>query len=389
MVAPASIVTQERGRDVVGTQMIGGMTTRRTALGMLGATLALPAAAASRTIQMFAGTYAAEGGKGLYLFTYDAAADRWAVGAPVPGIVDASFGVGGGPSGAYYLVQEGRRGTVSAYAPDWTRRGTATTQGEDPCFAALDRASLCLAVANYSSGSVAFHRLDRATGVPGEPVVFRHVGSGPNASRQQAPHAHWVGFSPDRRWLHSVDLGADTIFAYRFDPQARALSPPVVAWRATGGAGPRHMVHHPRLPRAYVVCELSNQLITLDAGPDGSFTTRQTLSTLPAGYTGASQAAHIAVDRAGERLYLSNRGHDSIAAFALDAAGTPSLIQHVSCGGRWPRLFRLLERERRLIVANERSGTLAVLQIASDGRLTPTSQSLVVPGIAFIDIIPG
>ena len=367
--------------------MIDGMTTRRTALAMLGATLAVPATAAGRTLRLIAGTYAGEGGKGLYPISYDSAADRWQVEAPVAGIVDASYGVGGGPSGSYYLVQEGKQGAVAAYALDWTRRGSASTQGEDPCFVALDWASGCLAIANYSSGSVAFHRLDPKTGVPGEPVVFHHEGSGPNASRQAAPHAHWVGFTPDRRWLHAVDLGADAIFAYRFDPQARRLAAPVVAWRAPAGAGPRHMVHHPRRPCAYVVCELSNTLVTLDARADGRFATRNTVSTLPAGYAGASQAAHVAVDRAGRRLYLSNRGHDSIAVFALDAAGTPSLLQHIASGGRWPRMFRLMEPERRLIVANEHSGTLAVFQITSDGLLTATSQSLSVPGIAFVDVV--
>ncbi|MEX7038360.1 beta-propeller fold lactonase family protein, partial [Pseudomonas aeruginosa] len=61
--------------------------------------------------------------------------------------------------------------------------------------------------------------------------MFRHTGQGPNKARQEASHAHWVGFSPDRRWLHSVDLGTDTIFAYRFDPHARALAEPIAAWR--------------------------------------------------------------------------------------------------------------------------------------------------------------
>ena len=363
--------------------MTDGTTTRRMALALLGATLALPAAARPKTERLIAGTYTSEGGKGLYPITYDIDADRWTVGTPTA-TLDASYGLAG-PPGAYYLVHERPQGQLATFAADWTRRATVSTEGADPCFVAIDRASLCLAVANYSSGSVAFYRIDRATGLPAEATLFRHTGSGPNAGRQLGPHAHWVGFSPDRRWLHAVDLGADAIFAYRFDATARTLAPPVVAWRAAAGAGPRHMVHHPRLPRAYVVCELSNTLAFLDARPDGSFTTRQEHSTLPPGYAGASQAAHIAVDGTGRRLYVSNRGHDSIAVFALDAQGAPSLIQHVSCGGRWPRLFRLLEHDSRLVVANERSGTLDVLRIASDGRLVPTPQSLSIPGLAFID----
>lgn len=379
-----------------GVQAGDGMTdgtTRRTLLGAMGATLAFPMAAGhARTARnaptLIAGTYAREGGKGLYPIASDG--DRWRVGTPVDGIADASFGVGGGPGGNWYLVREQAQGEVSAYAPGWVRRATVSTGGADPCHLALDRQSACLAVANYSSGSVAFFPLDRQTGAPASPTVFRHAdadafaSAGKDHERQEAPHAHWVGFSPDCRWLHAVDLGADAIFAYRFDPVARTVAPPVVAWRAPAGAGPRHMARHPRQPLAYVVCELSNALHTLDVRADGTFVGRHSISTLPAGHRGASQAAHIAIDRAGKRIYVSNRGHDSIAVFALDAAGVPTLVQHVASGGHWPRVFALLDAERRLVVGNERSGTLSVFRIAADGRLAPTGETLSVPGVVFL-----
>lgn len=373
--------------------MTDGMT-RRTILGAMGTTLALPiaAGAANRMPSLVAGTYAREGGKGLYPVA--GARDRWQVGTPVAGIVDASFGIGGGPGGSWYLVREQAQGEMSVYAPGWVRRATVSTGGADPCHLALDRGSACLAVANYSSGSVAFYQLDRRTGVPTPAGVFRHAdieiggqtdsGRGRNHDRQEAPHAHWVGFSPDRRWLHAVDLGADAIFAYRFDPQARTVAAPLVAWRAPAGAGPRHMARHPRQALAYVVCELSNALYTLDARTDGRFVTRHSISTLPKNHAGASQAAHIAIDRAGRRIYVSNRGHDSIAVFALDAAGTPALLQHIPSGGQWPRVFALLDDERRLVVGNERSGTMAVFRVAGDGRLTPTGETRSVPGIVFL-----
>ncbi len=373
-------------------------TTRRTMLGAMGATLVFPLAAAaarasraaSLAPRLIAGTYAREGGKGLYPITGQG--DRWRVGTPVTGIADASFGIGGGPGGMWYLVREQAQGEVSAYATGWNRRATVSTGGADPCHLALDRPSACLAVANYSSGSVAFIQLDQRTGVPAPATVFRHadtgigarMGTGKDHDRQEAPHAHWVGFSPDRRWLHAVDLGADAIFAYRFDPQARSVAPPVVAWRAPAGAGPRHIARHPRQPLAYVVCELSNALYTLDARSDGHFVTRHSISTLPKGYTGASQAAHIAIDRAGRRLYVSNRGHDSIAVFALDAAGVPTLLQHIASGGHWPRVFALLDDERQLVVGNERSGTLVVFRVAGDGRLAATGETLSVPGVVFL-----
>ena len=359
--------------------------TRRGTLGALAAA-GLPAAlrGAGGERRLIAGTYAREGGKGLYPVAYDAALDRWRVDPAMAGIDDASFGVGGGPADTYYLVKEGSAGSLAAYGPDWRRRALVQTGGADPCYVAIDRASACLAVAHYSSGGIAFIRLDPRTGAPGGPIQFLHKGSGPNAARQSAPHAHWVGYSPDRRWLHAVDLGADRIFRYAFDPRARRLTAAGEAWQAPPGAGPRHLVRHPRLPLAYVVCEMGNMVAMLGADPDGRFATRQIVSTLPATFSGATQAGHIAIDRAGRRLYVSNRGHDSIAVFALDAAGMPTALQHVPCGGRWPRFFLLIEDQHRLIVANERSGTLDPFAIGADGRLSATGLRLSVPGVAFL-----
>lgn len=364
--------------------------TRRAALSAIASatvatTLHAAPAIAADQVRLVAGTYAREGGKGLYPLVHDRASRRWQIESPVAGIDDASFAVRGDRAGLWYVLREQAAGSVTAFAGGWRPGATRSTGGADPCHAALDQASGCLAIANYSSGSVAFHRTDPVTGVPGEGVIFAHSGKGPDTSRQEGPHAHWVGFSPDRRWLHSVDLGTDSIIAYRFDAQQRTLvAAPSPAWRAPPGAGPRHLVWHPRLPRAYVVCEMANMLIALDSRSDGSFISTHQASTLPTGFTGASQAAHIAIDRAGRYLYVSNRGHDSIAVFALDRAGQPSLVQHSATGGHWPRIFLLLEDLRQVLVANERSGTIAVFTLGADGRLAPTGQRLTVPGVVFL-----
>jgi 6-phosphogluconolactonase len=346
-----------------------------TGLGVAGEPLFARVSARDRLI---AGTYANEGGKGLYPIV------DGHVGRPVAGIINASYGVGGGPNGTVYLLREQAEGRVTGYAPDWTARGGASTGGADPCHVAIDHASACLAVANYSSGSVAFYRLDRRTGATGAAQLFQHRGHGPNTERQAGPHAHWVGFSPDRRWLHAVDLGADAIFAYRFDPVARTLAEPVLAWSAPAGAGPRHMVRHPTLPRAYLACELTPKLFVLDALPDGRFRDAGEHALLPEGTTGPSYAAHIAIDRAGRTLYVSNRGANSITVFALDARGEPRVVQHVPTGGDWPRFFLLREGRGEMLVANERSGTVVAFRVAPDGRLTSSGRSIAIPGVVFL-----
>ncbi|KQN34225.1 hypothetical protein ASG37_06335 [Sphingomonas sp. Leaf407] len=358
------------------------MTTRRHVLAGAGAASALailPAAARTTRPALVAGTYAARGGAGLY--PIEPTTTGWQVAEPIGKLTDLSFGVSRGDKA--YFVHESAKGRLIATDRAGGILADLPSGGDDPCHVAIDRAGRMLAVANYSSGTVAVYPLNRA-GIPAAPVVRQQAGTGPNVDRQAGPHAHWVGFTADGRYLHAVDLGADAVFAYTM--QGTTPSQPRLAWQAPAGSGPRHLARHPRLPVAYVVTELANTLVTLDAKPDGSFTTRASQSLLPPGFTGASAAAHLWIDRTGRRLYASNRGHDSIAVFALDAKGDARPIQHIACGGHWPRFFLALEDARRFLVANERSGTVTVFAIEADGRLTTTPERLAIPGVVFLDL---
>ncbi len=359
---------------------------RRTLL----AALALPALGAGRALSappartLFAGTYTSEGGQGVVRLAFDPQADTASNLGVLP-IENASYGVASKLTGRRYLVSEADQGVVGVYDPQWTLQRAVFSGGASPCFLALDRRERALVVANYGSGSVALIRLDPDDGRPlGPPQVVAHAGSGPVRDRQAGPHAHWVGFSPEQNWLHAVDLGADTIFAHRFDPERVSLGEGEVAYAAPAGSGPRHMVRHPTLPLAYLVSELANTLTVLAVRDGGRFEAAQILTTLPPGFSGHSQAAHIAIDAAGRRLYLSNRGADTLVVFALDGAGRPSLRQHIACGGNWPRFFLLLERERRLLVANERSGEVAIFQLLGDGRLRDSGGRIRTPGTVFL-----
>lgn len=356
------------------------MTSRRALLTGMAATAtlaAMPARAVGRGPDLIAGTYARPGGQGLY--TLPSRGDDWSVGTADPSLKDVSFGVTRGAM--RYLVRESAAGRLVATDRDGRILADLPSGGDDPCHVALDHRGTLLAVANYSSGTVALYPL--AAGLPQQPIVRRHSGTGPNKDRQGAPHAHWVGFTPDDRFCHSVDLGADAIFAYPLD--SGEIGEPIVAWRAPAGAGPRHMAYHPTLPISYVVTELANTLVTLTARADGRFITRATASLLPPGWEGRSQAAHIAIDSAGRRLYASNRGHNSIAVFDLAEDGTATLVQHIDCGGDWPRFFLLLEEMGQLLVANERSGDVAVFDVTVDGPIRPTPVRLKVPGVVFLD----
>ncbi|WP_084579205.1 lactonase family protein [Sphingomonas azotifigens] len=355
--------------------------TRRALVGAAVAVGTCPTTLLARTGErLIAGTYANEKGPGLVPLTRGPAG--WQAGAAHAEIRNASFGVRSATTGVRYLLDEQTQGSVGIYSAGLAKLGAASTLGADPCHAALSADGRRLAIANYSSGSVALFDLDRTGRLVGEARRIQHEGSGPNRERQAGPHAHWVGFAGNGDRLHSVDLGADAVFLHRLGTAGTVDTS--IAYRTEPGAGPRHLARHPRLPIAYLVTELANTVTVLRALPDGRFTAVATLSTLPKGFTGTSAAAHIAVNAAGTRLYLSNRGHDSIAVFAIQPDGGLTPLQHAGCGGHWPRLFLLREGDREMLVANERSGNIARLAIGADGRLGTAAKGVALPGVVFL-----
>ena len=374
----------EESGDRIAAAAPALLFSRRALVSAAIALGALPARLlAQGPAELIAGTYAREGGPGLVPLT--ASSSGWVAGHPLSAIRNASFGVRAGASGVRYLLDEQEKGRVGVYDRSLRLLGDFSTLGADPCHAALSPDGGMLAAANYSSGSVAVWRIDRDTGRPvGQARLVVHSGSGPNRARQAGPHAHWVGFAMGGRLLHAVDLGADAIFAHRLDQRSGAIISSSLAYRAPVGSGPRHLARHPRLRIAYLVSELANMVTVLTARPDGTFAAKGSVSTLPAEFVGTSTAAHIALNSGGTRLYVSNRGHDSIAVFAIDAAGGLTLIQHVGSGGRGPRLFLLVEGRGEMLVANQRSGNVSRLPLGKDGRLGAAANGTAIPGVVFL-----
>lgn len=357
-----------RRRLVLGGLLAAGLSAGRAAHAAEGAGL-------------FAGTYANEGGAGLVPLIDGGG--HWRAGSADAAIRNVSFGVTRPGGRLRYLLDERAEGGLGVYDARFRRLAGLSTGGADPCHAALAPDGRALAVANYSSGSVALWSLDRGSGMPrGAAQIVAHTGRGPNVERQAGPHAHWVGFTNDGAILHSVDLGADAVFAHHRDARTGRIARTSIAYRAPAGSGPRHLARHPRLPVAYLVTELANTVTILDAGPDGEFVERAVLSTLPADFHGTSYGAHIALNPTVTRLYVSNRGHDSIAVYAVAPDGGLRLLQHAGCGGHWPRFFRL--RGRDMLVANQRAGTITQLPLRTDGTLGPATVALRLPGVVFI-----
>jgi 6-phosphogluconolactonase len=342
---------------------------------------------------MYVGTYTEEGSKsrGIYAYRFDA--ETWQI-APL-GLagetINPSF-VALSPNRHFlYAVNEltsykgPNSGGVSSFAIDQatgklTLLNTVPSRGADPCYIILDKTGKYVLVANYTGGSVAVFPV-KDDGRLGEASSFiQHTGHGPNPKRQEAAHAHSIDLSPDNRFATVDDLGLDEVLVYRFNSATGKLTPNRPAFTKTrAGAGPRHFALRPDGKFAYVVTEL-HSTVTVFASDSkaGTLHSLQSISTLPKDFKGQSDAAEIQVHPSGNFLYASNRGHDSIAVFAIDAVkGTLTPVEYTSTQGNIPRSFEIDPTGTLLFAANQKSGNIVVFRIdQKTGRLTPTGQVL-------------
>ncbi len=217
----------------------------------------------------------------------------------------------------------------------------------------------------------------------GEPADMKqYQGSSVDRERQEGPHAHCVVLDPTNRFAYSCDLGTDKIMIFRFDPRDGKLLPNEQPWaQVKPGAGPRHLAFSPGGKYVFVLNELHSTVTAFSRDPDrGTLQELQTLTTLPKDFKGQNSSADIHVSLDGRFVYCSNRGHDSIAIFAIDTRGKLSPIGHESTRGMTPRNFAIDPSGMFLLVANQKSDNIVVFRLdQKTGRLNSTGQVVPVP----------
>lgn len=342
---------------------------------------------------LYVGTYT-EGNKskGIYLVRFDSRSGQLRLigsfdGGPNPSYLTLHPG-----GNALYAVNEvgnygGKAsGGVTAFrvaqqTGALTKIGEQASEGAGPCYVSVDKSGRAVLVANYDGGSVALLPT-QAGGVGPATTVIKHTGSGPVADRQGEPHAHCI--VPDRtnRFALAADLGADRVFVYRLDLPGKAFHH-VENGDAVmrPGSGPRHIAVHPTAPLVFVSCELDSTVTALRFDSErGSLAVLGTQSTLPAGWKGTNYPADIHVAPSGRTVYVSNRGHNSIAALSIANDGVMSLKHTISTEGDWPRNFTIDPTGRWLLVANQKSNSIVVFsRDENSSRLTATHSRLELP----------
>jgi|SRR5712664_336244 len=360
----------------------------------LSSAAAAPKRSQNKPYLVFVGTYTNKtASKGIYAYRFDPGIGKLTSLGLVAESEDPSF-LAVHPSGKYlYAVNEidhfgaQKGGAVSAFSID-PKNGKlrllnqAATQGAGTCYISLDKSGKYAFVANYDGGSVAVFPIGEDGSLAAASAFVQNSGSGVNKERQEGPHPHWIGTTPDNRFALVADLGLDEIFFYHFNAAKGALTPSNPPYtKVNPGAGPRHLAFHPNGKFAYVLNEMEGNVTAFAyKASNGSLSPLQTASTLSVlrkDYSGLKDAAEIAVHPNGRFLYASNRGNiDTISVFSIDPAkGTLKLRDEYPTMGKTPRNFAIDPTGKFLLAANQASNNIVIFRIDSTtGALTPTGE---------------
>lgn len=378
---PAAV---RRGLVVVLVSLVTGLLSAATS-----------GAPAAKEYFVYFGTYTKAKSKGIYRARLDAASGKLSAAELAAETGDPAF-LAVHPNGRFlYAIDERTdpqktpgRG-VSAFAIEPGGRLTLLNQqevgGPGPCHLSVDTSGRSVIVANYGGGSVAALGLQPDGRLGARGSFVQHQGASVHPTRQTAPHAHAAMLSPDDRIVLVPDLGLDRVQIYRLDAARAGLTANTPAFAALPpGSGPRHLAFRADGKFVYVINELlcTMAVFAYDAAR-GELTPVQTVSTLPPGETvqqGFSTAEVIA-HPSGKFLYGSNRGHNSIVAYAVDAgSGRLTHLENEPTQGQTPRHFAIDPTGRWLLAENQGSDTVVVFRVdPATGKLEPTGQKIDVP----------
>ena len=349
--------------------------------------------------RVYIGTDTDGASEGIYVYSLDGTTGELRPSSVTSGVRNPSF-LAVHPTERYlYAVAElgDGGGAVNAYSIDAATGELSflnqqQTRSALPCHLLVDGTGKVVVTANYSGGAVtALHvEADGRIGEAGQ--VILHEGSSVNPERQEGPHPHSANIDPTGRYVLVPDLGIDRIVKYRLDAESATLTPAdEPSADVAPGAGPRHLAFNPNGRWAYVINELGSTITAFGYdGATGALRETQTVSTLPEDFGGENYCADVHVSPDGGFLYGSNRGHDSIAIFAIDQeTGILSYVGNEPTGGRWPRNFAIDPTGSLLLAANQNSDDIFTFWIDRDsGKLQPTGHRAEVPSPVCLKLIP-
>ncbi|WP_436374938.1 lactonase family protein [Cytobacillus sp. BC1816] len=331
----------------------------------------------------YIGTYTKGESEGIYSFILDAEAGRISDVKTAAKLDNPTYlTISQGNQLLYSVAKEGESGGVAAYRLDISsgsleKINSQVAEGSPPCHVSVDSSARNVFSANYHKGTVESYLTNEDGSLNPAVSVIEHSGSGPD-SRQEKPHTHYAGLTPDEKYLVAVDLGTDQVITYEVND---GILKEKCILSVKPGSGPRHLVFHPNGRYAYVMTEFSSEVLLLQYHADGSLVQKQAISTIPEGFTENNQGSAIHIASDGRFIYAGNRGHDSIAVFSVNPDnGELAFVEHASTEGNWPRDFVLDPTEKFVIGSNQNSSNIVLYsRDENTGKLSLLQSDVMVP----------
>ncbi|WP_419955813.1 lactonase family protein [Neobacillus niacini] len=283
----------------------------------------------------------------------------------------------------YAVGKEGNSGGLASYSitdnGELAPINNQLSEGSPPCHVSIDSKNQFVFSGNYHKGTVEAFLINSETGsIQSASSIIQHEGSGPDP-RQEKPHVHYTGLTPDEKYLAAVDLGTDSLTTYEVSPDGKLTKAHLLPLKA--GSGPRHLTFHPNGILAYLMTEFSSEIIVLRYHPEnGHFTELQYISTLPSEFKENNQGSAIHISADGRFVYAGNRGHNSIAVFHVEETGELSFVEHTSTEGDWPRDFAIDPSGKYILASNQESSNLTLFaRDENSGKLTLLQSDIKVP----------
>ncbi len=341
---------------------------------------------------LYIGTAGMHDSQGIYVYEYERKTNAYTLLQTLPEINAPNF-LALHPSGDFlYSVnditdeQGKKQDAVSAFSIDRTT-GLLTLLNQVPsygrgnCHIELDRTGKFIYVAHYGSGSLSSFKIE-ADGSIGDTLQTMQFTGSSISERQKAPHLHAILVDPGNRFAYAADLGTDKVYIFDLDATTGMLEPAAVPWvEAVPGSGPRHMAFNREGTLLYLAEELSGTVSVFRISPeDGSLTPIQRLSTLPEDFEGQNTVADIHLTPDGELLFVSNRGHNSLAIFSVQDNGMLEASGHEPVQGDHPRNFMVDPKGEWVLVANRNTDNINQFGLVEGaGPLQYTGTTLDVP----------
>ena len=350
---------------------------------------------------LYIGTYSVRGSEGIYVYSFNRENQSFSLKQTVITPESPSFLTISPDGNHLYSANRGGTkkhpdwGSVSSFSIDKKSNELSplneiSSYGISPCHVQVDDEQDWLYVSHYGGGSLSVFPIEEGTiGMLADSI--QHTGSSVNPNRQEAPHVHSIQSIPQSNYFITADLGLDYLKIYEMKDK-NALLAPVAYMTTEAGAGPRHFSQLENSPYVYVAEELTSTVSVHYLSISERKTHQiQRISTLPESFSennsvavstvAASTVADIHISPDGKFLYVSNRGHNSLAIFEIDSStGKLTSRGHQSTLGEIPRNFAIDPQGEFILVANQNTDNVVFFKRdKKSGQLSPTETELSVP----------